>query len=414
MAIFAASTVGACSETSRIFWSTKPASSLMYAGSPAARTEYVWPKISTCVTDGLGAIFSRGDRFAPRREDSTRGQARLPGTFVSSSVFRRRSMRVRTAARSASWRARAAAAAPFFSLASRANAGWGWGRAFSGDSLFPSSTSDSSRDSIASSTPSRVVSPADSALPSLRPFVSFTSSSSICDRHAVHRSAGQRQKAPRRRVAPCVHVLAGQRAQRRTEPQGQRRLHESFSHAGATVASFRLHGHELRGRAPTHGRFELLPRGRKRMRHGEIHFTAGEARRRLDGRHRRRQQRAQQVEIEIRHDGIGQIPRGGQRGLENPDPAALTARAPDAGGAPLGEVRREIFFEGERAGGKAEALKQCRGDSRPFEEIGFFGCLRPVATTPPREQDPNPLSFQDSLSSLSILLFLRRVRIPPK
>ncbi|HSB63958.1 MAG TPA: hypothetical protein VLJ18_07320 [Thermoanaerobaculia bacterium] len=57
MAIFAASTVGACSETSRIFWSTKLASSLMYAGSPAARTEYVWPKISTCVTDGFGAIF---------------------------------------------------------------------------------------------------------------------------------------------------------------------------------------------------------------------------------------------------------------------------------------------------------------------------------------------------------------------
>src|ERR1035437_1630190 len=52
MAILAASTVGACSDTSRIFLSTNSASSRMYAGSPAARTEYVWPKISTCGPDG--------------------------------------------------------------------------------------------------------------------------------------------------------------------------------------------------------------------------------------------------------------------------------------------------------------------------------------------------------------------------
>src|ERR1035437_2341616 len=79
MAILAASTVGACSDTSRIFLSTNSASSRMYAGSPAARTEYVWPKISTCVTDGLGAIFlARRPVRAARREEPA-GSGRTAG-----------------------------------------------------------------------------------------------------------------------------------------------------------------------------------------------------------------------------------------------------------------------------------------------------------------------------------------------
>ncbi|MFN7986845.1 MAG: hypothetical protein U0529_05190 [Thermoanaerobaculia bacterium] len=47
MAIFVESTVGAWFATSRIFLSTNAARSRMYSASPAARTEYVCPKIST-------------------------------------------------------------------------------------------------------------------------------------------------------------------------------------------------------------------------------------------------------------------------------------------------------------------------------------------------------------------------------
>src|SRR5450756_1748813 len=69
MAILAASTVGACSDTSRIFLSTNSASSRMYAGSPAARTEYVWPKISTCVTAGRVRLFEHLQEALDARAD---------------------------------------------------------------------------------------------------------------------------------------------------------------------------------------------------------------------------------------------------------------------------------------------------------------------------------------------------------
>ena len=92
------------------------ASSRMYAGSPAARTEYVWPKISTCVTTVWRHFFARPVRAA--REDSTGhedGRARRR----SSSVLSRRSMRDRTAVRSASCFASSRGGAALFRLASR-------------------------------------------------------------------------------------------------------------------------------------------------------------------------------------------------------------------------------------------------------------------------------------------------------
>src|SRR5450759_2849054 len=390
MAILAASTVGACSDTSRIFLSTNSASSRMYAGSPAARTEYVWPKISTCVTDGLGAIF-----LAPRRENNTPGQAGRPVAFDSSSIFRRRSMRARTAARSASCFARAAAAPPFFSPASRADASSVSRRAFSPVRPFTTCMSDSRRDSIASRTSSREASACDSALPSLWPLVSFTWSSSGFFLHAVHFRPGKRVEAPGRRIPPCVHVVSGERALGRSEAERQGRLHETIRHAGTSIAALRLHGHELRGRGRARGRLERLPGGRDLMSHGDVHLASGETGRGLDGRDVRRQESAEEIEIEVGDDGIREIPRGGERRLEDADPTGVTPRDPHEGRSPGGKVRRKIFFEGERTGGKAEALEQRGCDTRPFEEIVLFGRLRPVVAPPPREQDPDPLPFQD-------------------
>ena len=107
------------------------------------------------------------------------------------------------------------------------------------------------------------------------------------------------------------------------------------------------------------------------------------------------QESAEEIEIEVGDDGIREIPRRGERRLEDADPTGVTPRDPHEGRSPGGKVRRKIFFEGERTGGKAEALEQRGCDPRPFEEIVLFGRLRPVAAPPPREQDSDPLPFQD-------------------
>src|ERR1017187_9413630 len=325
-------------------------------------------------------------------------------------------MRALPASPSASCRASAAAAPPFFSLASRAEASSDSRRAFSADRPFTTSTRDSRRVSIASRASSSEASASDSGLPSPRLFVSFTSSSSASFSHAVPLHRGQSQKAPRRRIAPRVHVLAGERAQRRAKPQGQRRLHESFGHAGATIAAFRGHRHKFRGRVRAHGELERLPRGRDRMRRGEVHLASGEAGRRLDGRDGGRKQGAKQVEIEVGDDGIREIPRRGQRGLENPDPTGGLSPDLDRSGPAGGEERergrrRGDFFESEEGTGgtQAQASHQSCCDTRPFEEIFSFFGLRPVPPPEAREQDAHSFPFYDSpvsrlLSSRNLLL----------
>jgi hypothetical protein len=76
------------------------------------------------------------------------------------------------------------------------------------------------------------------------------------------------------------------------------------------------------------------------MRHGEIHFTAGVTRRRLDGRNGRRQEGREDAEVEVGYDGVREVPGGREGGLEDADPAGGNARNLDGRGPPGGEKRK--------------------------------------------------------------------------